>query len=381
MKALVIIASILSIYSFPGELPASLNQNTKYIRRHFGFPDIRPSKETLNLKIKTLQIKQRKDLANTLFNLLIKESNGLPNFLQLISSKEFEFILKRVKNKKEGFDFINQNLDLYELLHGWDQNLYNDFKSNLKSKKLKNLMGIPRVVFNPQFVRSLIDKKLLWADCSSHVYPETNCDNDTSVKDGSLILKLEWRRESNPIPIFNDEEFNVLKMIESKDKSWKTLQRNYVEDFSDLFFIQRKDGTKFYLLAIHMMTKISSEWFWSSYWYSPKEIKKATQPIIKSFKSCHVTDYKENRPNTLSLANNQFQWCSNPYFERGENLGVTNCIGCHQHAGFEESPLGLEFQIHQGQAKNKNKKYHDYIWSMSQYPSELGFKIKENLGR
>jgi hypothetical protein len=185
----------------------------------------------------------------------------------------------------------------------------------------------------------------------------------------------------------------------------------------NIYTIRLKPSDReYYLTGMHFAVKEARHWLWITLWWSddkdsdfgedrPPEIQ--AMPGWNHYKMCVTTDYTESDPlgaeelrreyPSLAAALNatggrdaNFSWCSNPFIELGKGNARTNCIGCHQHAGAEDTPDDVflddpEDQLNaerrakypmDGRAQVRVNFPSDYLWSLSQSPDYFATKIR-----
>jgi cytochrome c553 len=129
----------------------------------------------------------------------------------------------------------------------------------------------------------------------------------------------------------------------------------------DIYTMRLAPGLSTRLVALHITTKELRDWFWITLFWSdqPDSDFGADRPArldagpFRNYKMCVTTAYEENDPApgasfeaahpslaaslSAAAAHGPATWCSNPYLETAEHAARTNCIGCHQHGGTNET--------------------------------------------
>jgi len=152
------------------------------------------------------------------------------------------------------------------------------------------------------------------------------------------------------------------------------------------------------LVAFHIGVKAPREHFWSTYWWSPdaKEEKfgkdkkwevytnSQINEIVSHFNMCTVTRFDPVGAPSFVDAGNEASWCSNPFIESAPRSHLTNCIGCHQHAGSSVDQAQTFSQENQsngifpvwGNSRVTTVHPSDFLWSVSTVRSRFMEKLQ-----
>lgn len=223
----------------------------------------------------------------------------------------------------------------------------------------------------------------------------------------AVVLKSLWVDiDKIKMPVADSSAAGMTKLFEHSSKSWAATY-----DFSidrgtmtteNMFTVQDRDGTRYGLGSLHIVTKEVRNWVWISLWWHdrPHEDFGADRPeslnntIWANYKLCVTLDFQELDENpwssytddqTLSLGEalkavqgktGQDTWCANPLLEGEPNNGVSNCLGCHQIAGERGKTAGQILKRDNPRSLDEGRTGfpNDYIFSI-QSPSFLGKAI------
>ena len=225
---------------------------------------------------------------------------------------------------------------------------------------------------------------------------------------------MSWYRanfgtEHLPMPTYaTDAKTIAAKMAGTSDEGgWGkgTGQADPAEDA--IYTVAMADGTKFRMPAMHLVTKELREWLWITIWWSdkpnedfgadrPDEITNLDGPW-KNYKMNVAVSYEEKDPDPRggfdgSLGDaieaayagvDKPSWVSNPYLEKGATNAQSNCIGCHQHAGTNESSESILFapdKFPQASRTRLRKNFPaDYLWAVTSAPERLAGVIDDQV--
>ena len=245
----------------------------------------------------------------------------------------------------------------------------------------------------------------------------------------SVAVKTSWQEvtSSSQVAVFDTDADSMKKTLE--DGEWTP--SSYIDstslDPSEIYTIELINSlsapierARYQLTGLHFVTKDERDWLWISLFWSPdaSEDLGADRPSDlqetpwKNYKMCVVSDY----PEAIASPGEEFQkehpdlaatleaikdhakfhtWCSNPYIEQGKGNARTNCIGCHQHGGTNESsgaiflddpkdPLNAQRRLrfpHSSRSKVRNNFPADYLWSLRHNPDFFDAKIKKTIDK
>ena len=154
---------------------------------------------------------------------------------------------------------------------------------------------------------------------------------------------------------------------------------------------------KFGLVGFHLGVKAPREHFWATYWWTPvvrekrfgddREITQGTSEyargVLSHLNMCTATRFNAVQADQYIDSNNLTSWCSNPCIESAPVSHLTNCIGCHQHAGSSVDPVQTfssadgksQMFPYWGNSRVTTLHPSDFLWSVSTIRS----RILENL--
>ncbi len=246
--------------------------------------------------------------------------------------------------------------------------------------------GFPRLLYNFTFFHYLAKNQAQLKNCFVDFKFPLSC-HAIDLPLGAAVLKLEWRRERGERPLtFFDVSLPALEqLLLAPQGFWPMAQQEKV----DLFVGKRSDQQSFSLVGMHFMLKLSADWFWGTMWpsHSDQTFRELgpisnTYAPFNQYAYCFVSHFNEldtEHPlgKVVYALNGGQQWCSNPYLEdKPGGVAATNCIGCHQYAGelYDGSTI-VNSKPNRGQAQELKFFPADYLWSFTQYPHEIGFKL------
>lgn len=237
---------------------------------------------------------------------------------------------------------------------------------------------------------------------------------------GTVLIKATWARVGFgfELPAYDTDAeslqdllapTSLAKWSDEGDRSYDSTDPNVFPTADDIYTIESRNGARYRLTGLHVMTKELRHWLWVSLWWSdkPNEDFGADRPAYfdelptawSNYKMCAVVDYFESDEEAaerfadlpslqaaISATNSEQgapSWCSNPYIEEGPGNARTNCIGCHQHAGTRFDENGDNFVLEEiirnesleysatnrypanGRLKRRTHFATDYSWAFS----------------
>jgi len=177
-----------------------------------------------------------------------------------------------------------------------------------------------------------------------------------------VLVKAQWARADfgKEVPVFNTDADTLTRQLAGTAHWGDEGDRKADPSPDKIFTIRLRNGDKYRLVGLHIMTKELRHWQWITMWWSdkPKTDFGADRPaafsdrlagVWSNYKMCVVDGFKEEDPDGAGRFGDMPSlaavlravdtgvggptWCSNPYMEHGRNNARTNCIGCHQHGG------------------------------------------------
>ncbi|MEM6992598.1 MAG: hypothetical protein AAF721_18945 [Myxococcota bacterium] len=283
------------------------------------------------------------------------------------------------------------------------------------------VMGVGRVVYGPKTAGHALRSWGSMVDCLDELdgvgidaKPDSESDFTACLKGemptGAVVIKAQWDRVGfeRTVPVFDTDEAALRQRLSpTSAKDWGDKGDRRADPQADsIYTVQLRDGSRYRLTGMHIMTKELRHWQWITLWWSdtpdsdfgadrPKTFD-ALPDVWRNYKMCAVTSYEEGAsdpgagfegaPSLQSALRASVpggkgapSWCSNPYLEHGRGNTATNCIGCHQHGGAtvtgdydgdgELDPLDLAALIdddnfpEHGRTKMREVFPADYIWS------------------
>jgi hypothetical protein len=244
-------------------------------------------------------------------------------------------------------------------------------KAELAADGTASLGGQERVLMSPALVAHLLTHydamiRCLDAvpDASAPPPSDTNfapCVGEEFPPDAALV-KARWIPITGPIDVYDTSAATLTTKLGAGD--WGDPSGKANPDPSSIYTMHVEGGLDSRLVALHMVTKEIRDWYWVSMFWSdaPKTDFGADRPpeitgVWAGYKMCTVVDFDEkdtgageqalgtpsaSRPSlepslagalAATRAFGSKTWCSNPYLEKGAHNALTNCVGCHQHAG------------------------------------------------
>ncbi|RYZ89352.1 MAG: hypothetical protein EOP04_07060 [Proteobacteria bacterium] len=207
------------------------------------------------------------------------------------------------------------------------------------------------------------------------------CMREEFPKD-SVMAKATW------LPVV-DNKFEALSFITGGEDFGKIFKIGAFAKIPDSgkitteaspnngFIIQDRTGKRWVLAALHVSTKETANWVWSSFWWSNKpnndfgaDRPKALSRSLQNYKSCITTGFSENDSSAASTIENPSlreavksitsspsvlshpspkektlgQWCANPFVPLERVAAGNTCIGCHQGGGTKNFQETFEFK-------------------------------------
>jgi hypothetical protein len=234
-------------------------------------------------------------------------------------------------------------------------------KAELAQDGTASLGGQERVLMSPALVGHLLTHYDAMIKCIGNAPAadapppsDTNfapCVGEEFPPD-AVMVKARWVPNIGPLDLFDTSAASLTKMLTAGQWGDPSGQADPGPDA--IYTMHVSDGLDSRLVALHVVTKEIRDWVWVSLFWSdtPKTDFGADRPagitgVWNGYKMCTTVDFDEGDTGasdsafdpTLAAALSATRafgprtWCSNPFLERGAHNGVTNCVGCHQHAG------------------------------------------------
>lgn len=228
-----------------------------------------------------------------------------------------------------------------------------------------------RVLMSPDYVQHLFDSYGKMLDCkpSEPVDPAKGEPAEPATSAafapclqgefpaGAVAVKTRWMPSTSAVPVYDTSAAGLRTRLANGTYPDQGDGATAQPDPTQAYTMQLTPDATSRLVAFHIMTKELRDWVWITLWWSPapNEDFGADRPAeitgaFANYKMCVVTAYdeKDKAPGTglpKSLAdavnaaneNGPATWCSNPYLETADHSAKTNCIGCHQNGGTQET--------------------------------------------
>jgi hypothetical protein len=231
--------------------------------------------------------------------------------------------------------------------------------------------------------------------CQKQRQRQENCEA-LAWPEQAVFLKTSWRRSEQG---FQVESFptHAGALIQQWEKQEWTADGSYEPDESESFALRLPSGQKFHLTGLHASLRLKQDWYWTSLWlgqgfgqdWASDQPGDWMQPWT-NYRLCSVDGWQEplrdqaigaNWPAELAdlarlLRERKFyNWCSNPYLEPGPNNHKTNCVGCHQYAGFNWTQEDFRRRLNDAFMSMIQRSVEtgpaDFVWSLYAGPEPL----------
>jgi hypothetical protein len=290
----------------------------------------------------------------------------------------------------------------------WSEADYQKWKSSFDDvKQARGLSGLQRVYFDRPVLQHVIKNYPEIHKCRSHkvASPEnrTECFDQEFPFDAAIV-KAAWVRADadSSLPVYATDAQGLLRTFEAHH--WVE-QAERLQPSDDEIFVAKPSSNapgynKYWMPALHIMSKELPDWAWITLWWSDQpdadfgedrpEFIRALGGPWSNYKMCIAVDYEDHAslddleneyPSLVAALKSAahytapFAWCSNPYIEKGQSNHRTNCIGCHQHGGAGVRPdtvIKDEKNFPDGGRRRVRESFPaDYLWSFG--VGEVGF--------
>ena len=206
---------------------------------------------------------------------------------------------------------------------------------------------------------------------------------------GSTIVKADYRRVGFGFDVgVHDTSAGALRARRDGDESWGEGALRADPGPDAIHTVELPDGSRYRLVALHVMVKELDHWVWVTLFWSPDPDTDlgADRPAFAegtpwaSYKMCVVTSFAERDEDPAGGASDPSlgdalaavhggvgapSWCSNPFLEEGPGNASTNCVGCHQHAGSTLAPEEILTGPDRGRALVRTSFPTDYVFGAS----------------
>ncbi|HEU4406835.1 MAG TPA: hypothetical protein VFS43_16325 [Polyangiaceae bacterium] len=175
----------------------------------------------------------------------------------------------------------------------------------------------------------------------------------------AVAVKTRWVTSASPLPTYDTSAGALAAKLAGGTFGPGDGEADPGPDA--IYTMRLAPGLSTRLVALHIMTKELRDWFWITLFWSdqPNSDFGADRPArlaagpFRNYKMCVTTAFEEHDPApgaafeaehpslaaalSAAAAHGPSTWCSNPYLETAEHAARTNCIGCHQHGGTDET--------------------------------------------
>lgn len=367
-------------------------------------------------------------------------SMTLPKWTTWYSKQDFERMFRKLygnltaNERHSRNDFSPMALQAVEdwnasyvhTLPNWSEERLTQWFASLNSpSKWNGLLGTVRTLYSPTTLRHVLENYNRVAKCTTHPVDDDQDADHVGVEHlgrsncykkefpaNAVAVKASWARSDFglKIPRFDTSAEAMTTRVSDSEGRWQADGELDV-NADTMYSLTTEAGGNFHLTGLHIASKQASDWLWITLWWSdtpdrdfgedrPDFVKDLGEPW-SHYKMCVTTAYTETPPGpddaaffsanpslarvltALQQGNAPHSWCSNPYIEEGTSNHVTNCIGCHQHAGLNVLPETIlgdsqHFPAH-GRTKQRQTFPTDYLWSITAEPENLGGLIETQI--
>lgn len=282
-----------------------------------------------------------------------------------------------------------------DMPHWTAERLRNYMLTYGRNDRAISLTGPVRILYSPGLVRHLLQNYALGAHCARQQL-DTACFNDDMPAD-AVAVKLNWVPADEKISVTATDAAAMRALFAGT--AWPEPSVIVNPDPDSVLTTESENGNRFRLAGMHIMSKELKKWFWITLWWSNDKNSDfgADHPadlsaVFANYKMCAVTSDRETQQGdfseypslaaateALAEVTDGYSWCSNAHLEHGAGNQVTNCIGCHQHAG---TPLRSEDILNDplrfpggGRQEVRQDFPADYIFSHRTPPEQLGLRL------
>jgi hypothetical protein len=222
----------------------------------------------------------------------------------------------------------------------------------------------------------------------------------------AALVKTSWFRAGfgRQLPAYDTSAAAMARRLADPGGAWQA--DGLADPQPEQIFAMETDAGAVYLLpALHIMARDVRDWIWITLWWSPSPDSDFGQDrpaelsgVWRNYKLCVATHFDEDGVlderdrdrfpdlaaalDAVQMYAGEFSWCSNPYLEQGTANHLTNCIGCHQHAGsgrVSSEILSDPALAPQGRPRVLDTFPADYQWSFSSAPEQLAELIRRRI--
>ena len=236
---------------------------------------------------------------------------------------------------------------------------------------------------------------------------------DSEFPTDAALVKAQWFRSDfgMQLPSYDTTPESLqVRLGPDGSKQWGPGDSQADPDATKAHTVRLRNGSRYRLGALHIVTKELRHWVWITLWWSPQpdggfgadrpESIRKLGGAWSNYNMCVVTDYTEGDEDPVGRFRDKYPqlsaalaavqagkgqptWCSNGYVERGRGNANTNCIGCHQHAGTgarTRDIIDSEAFPHNGRTQLRQNFPGDYAWSFDRGDNISRFIFAEKAG-
>jgi len=279
--------------------------------------------------------------------------------------------------------------------------LFRTFDSKTSQAKGQSLPTMERILFN----RSALTYMLQHYNAIYLCFKGTDRElcPDLQFPEGSAFLKTAWRRSGDGFEINSFPTDAKALRTQFELEEW-TPDGSWLPPAGTSLTLNNTSGTTFHLVGLHLTLKFPTHWLWGSLWLSPnaeeplsrdqpnslkerwKHYQLCTAHSFESpFRELDTTGWAQDLLDIATLIQEvpSSNWCSNPFLEFGSNNQKTNCIGCHQHAGFDwsQSHLAEKLAVDPSslQVESPRRGPGDFVWSVMTGANALAIRFADSI--
>jgi hypothetical protein len=279
---------------------------------------------------------------------------------------------------------------------GWDAQRFEQWFAGFDSdEKKRSIPGMQKILFNQVVMEFMLQNYQRLEICQKHRQRQESCEA-LAWPEQAVFLKTSWRRSEQG---FQVESFatHASALAQQWEKKGWTADGSLEPSADESYALRLPSGQKFHLTGLHASLRLKQDWYWTSLWlgqgtghdWSSDQPQNWMQPWT-SYRLCSVDGWQEPLAEPSIAANwppeladlarllrerKLHNWCSNPYLEPGPNNHKTNCVGCHQYAGFNWTQEDFRRRLNDAFMSMIQRSVEtgpaDFVWSLYAGPEPL----------